>query len=200
MESLFQVMPPLSAEEFSELKADIAARGVMVPIEYDEAGAVLDVSGYNQDRTKLLTLKPGTVKGYWWVSWCDFAERCEFVADKEVATSRLPFYIPLHQFSLTPVLRHAKSALGNHCVYFIGAASTNLVKIGTTNGNAEGRLRQIKTMSPIPLHVIGSIPGDRKVEKELHERFSKYRHHGEWFVVDGELQVYIFEQFLGEKS
>lgn len=42
MENLFQVMPPLSADEFAELKADIAARGVMVPIEYDETGAVLD--------------------------------------------------------------------------------------------------------------------------------------------------------------
>ena len=42
MGSLFQVMPPLSAEEYAELKADIQARGVMVPIEYDEAGAVLD--------------------------------------------------------------------------------------------------------------------------------------------------------------
>ena len=42
MEGLFQVMPPLSAEEYAELKADIQARGVMVPIEYDEAGAVLD--------------------------------------------------------------------------------------------------------------------------------------------------------------
>lgn len=40
--NLFQVMPPLSPDEFSELKADIQARGVMVPIEYDEAGNILD--------------------------------------------------------------------------------------------------------------------------------------------------------------
>lgn len=39
---LFQVMPPLSNDEFLELKADIKARGVMVPVEYDEAGNVLD--------------------------------------------------------------------------------------------------------------------------------------------------------------
>lgn len=42
MGSLFQVMPPLSATEYAELKTDIQARGVMVPIEYDESGAVLD--------------------------------------------------------------------------------------------------------------------------------------------------------------
>lgn len=40
--SVFQVMPPLGAEDFAALKADIAARGVLVPVEYDEAGNVLD--------------------------------------------------------------------------------------------------------------------------------------------------------------
>lgn len=38
----YQVMPPLTAEEYNELKNDIAERGVMVPIEYDEHGNVLD--------------------------------------------------------------------------------------------------------------------------------------------------------------
>lgn len=38
----YQVMPPLSAEEYAELKEDIRRRGVMVPIEYDENGNVLD--------------------------------------------------------------------------------------------------------------------------------------------------------------
>ena len=38
----YQVMPPLTAEEYGELRNDIAARGVMVPIEYDEQGNVLD--------------------------------------------------------------------------------------------------------------------------------------------------------------
>ena len=39
---IYQVMPDLSADEFAELKADILARGVMVPVEYDEHGNVLD--------------------------------------------------------------------------------------------------------------------------------------------------------------
>lgn len=38
----YQVMPPLTNDEYKELKADIAMRGVMVPIEYDEHGNVLD--------------------------------------------------------------------------------------------------------------------------------------------------------------
>lgn len=38
----YQVMPPLSADEYEELKADILARGVLVPVEYDEHGNILD--------------------------------------------------------------------------------------------------------------------------------------------------------------
>lgn len=40
--TLFQVMPPLSGDEYQELKQDIQSRGVMVPIEYDETGNILD--------------------------------------------------------------------------------------------------------------------------------------------------------------
>lgn len=38
----FQVLPPLSAEDYAALKSDIAARGVLVPVEYDEEGNILD--------------------------------------------------------------------------------------------------------------------------------------------------------------
>ncbi len=38
----YQVMPELTAEEYSDLKADIQQRGVMIPIEFDEFGQVLD--------------------------------------------------------------------------------------------------------------------------------------------------------------
>lgn len=38
----YQVLPDLSAEDFAALRADIAARGVLVPVEYDENGNILD--------------------------------------------------------------------------------------------------------------------------------------------------------------
>lgn len=38
----YQLLPPLSPEEYAALKADIAARGVLVPVDYDEAGNILD--------------------------------------------------------------------------------------------------------------------------------------------------------------
>lgn len=38
----YQVMPPLTHEEFEALKADIGSRGLLVPIEKDEQGNILD--------------------------------------------------------------------------------------------------------------------------------------------------------------
>jgi len=42
MEPKYQLMPPLSESEYQALKADIAARGVLVAIEKDEQGNTLD--------------------------------------------------------------------------------------------------------------------------------------------------------------
>ena len=38
----WQLFPNLADDEFAALKADIAERGVLVPVEYDEHGAILD--------------------------------------------------------------------------------------------------------------------------------------------------------------
>ncbi len=38
----YQLLPDLTRDEYATLKADIAKRGVLVPVEYDEAGAILD--------------------------------------------------------------------------------------------------------------------------------------------------------------
>ena len=38
----YQVMPDMAQDEYNALKEDIAERGVMVPIEFDEDGNVLD--------------------------------------------------------------------------------------------------------------------------------------------------------------
>jgi hypothetical protein len=40
--SKYQVMPPLSAEEYAALKNDIAEHGVKVPVDTDEDGNILD--------------------------------------------------------------------------------------------------------------------------------------------------------------
>lgn len=38
----YQLLPPLSAEEYASLEASIIAHGVLVPVEYDEDGEILD--------------------------------------------------------------------------------------------------------------------------------------------------------------
>lgn len=38
----YQLFPDMGTAEYEEMKADIQSRGVMVPIEYDEAGNILD--------------------------------------------------------------------------------------------------------------------------------------------------------------
>ncbi len=38
----YQLLPPLSDEEYQSLRADIAAHGILVPVELDEAGQLLD--------------------------------------------------------------------------------------------------------------------------------------------------------------
>ncbi len=38
----FQVMPPLSAEEYAALRDDIAERGIVVPVVVDQHGRLLD--------------------------------------------------------------------------------------------------------------------------------------------------------------
>lgn len=39
---MFQILPPLSDTDYAALKSDIAARGVMVPVEYDEQDNIID--------------------------------------------------------------------------------------------------------------------------------------------------------------
>ena len=38
----YQVMPDMAQDEYNALKEDIAERGIMAPIEFDESGNVLD--------------------------------------------------------------------------------------------------------------------------------------------------------------
>lgn len=78
-------------------------------------------------------------------------------------------------------------------VYFIQAAN-GLVKIGVA-ANPDGRLRTLRTMSPVSLRLVLTIPGVGAAgEAELHQRFAAHRSHGEWFHPAAELTAFIQEQ------
>ena len=65
-------------------------------------------------------------------------------------------------------------------IYVIGTLGLPIVKIGVSN-DPQLRLRQIRTMSPVPVMLRWTGPGDVRLEQLLHKRFAAYRSHGEWF-------------------
>lgn len=64
-------------------------------------------------------------------------------------------------------------------VYFIRGGDR--IKIGTTM-NLKSRLKEIQSMSPVVLTVVGAVTGDRVLEQKLHRVLAEHRTHGEWFV------------------
>lgn len=65
--------------------------------------------------------------------------------------------------------------------YFIGARdSSGPIKIGSTAGDPQKRLKDLQTGSPEKLEVLAAIPGADH-ETRLHGEFAPYRLHGEWF-------------------
>jgi predicted nucleic acid-binding Zn ribbon protein len=77
-------------------------------------------------------------------------------------------------------------------VYFVRGESTGHIKIGYSTG-CSSRLAQLQASAPERLVMVCTIHGDRRLEKQLHERFAKDRIHGEWFAPSAELLDFIDE-------
>lgn len=76
-------------------------------------------------------------------------------------------------------------------IYFLNAAEAGVIKIGVTN-DLDRRIGSITRMSPLPLELLLSVPGNHRTEAEFHERFSASRLHGEWFsTTDGVILEFI---------
>lgn len=78
-------------------------------------------------------------------------------------------------------------------IYIVRAATTGMIKIGYTEDEATfygSRLRSLRTGSGDRLEVLKLMPGDMAAEKELHERFCRWRAHGEWFHPNRELHEF----------
>lgn len=63
-------------------------------------------------------------------------------------------------------------------VYF--AASNGSIKIGYST-NIPARLTAIRTGNPSEVLLLGTLPGGRELEREIHAALSNYRLQGEWF-------------------
>lgn len=79
-------------------------------------------------------------------------------------------------------------------VYFIQhGGPEGAIKIGTTSGNPHARLRALQTGAPEPLRLLAAVPGDARLERELHAKFEalRTREGGEWFAADPRLRAFI---------
>lgn len=93
-------------------------------------------------------------------------------------------------FSRDP--RWPEETVGPSRVYFL--RDGDHVKIGTS-ANVPVRIAGGQTMNPRELVLIGSVPGDRRLEADLHRRFRRLHVRGEWFEATPELLAFIDELF-----
>lgn len=71
---------------------------------------------------------------------------------------------------------------GLDVVYFIHEKTSGRTKIGTSKQLGQ-RLENIQACCPMPLECVAYFPGNSEVETEVHEMFSAFRLHGEWFAL-----------------
>lgn len=84
--------------------------------------------------------------------------------------------------------RRARTRQDAGFIYFIRCR--DMVKIGFSV-NTTNRLNRIQSFCPYPLTLIASIRGTMADEAALHDRFSSYREHSEWFRCEGDLAEYV---------
>lgn len=81
-------------------------------------------------------------------------------------------------------------------IYFIQDQDNKRIKIGESD-DPTNRIKQILTASSAVngCEILAVIPGGKKREDELHNKFQKYHSHREWFSESQELVEYI-EAFI----
>jgi hypothetical protein len=75
-------------------------------------------------------------------------------------------------------------------VYFIQDVQADAIKIGFSK-NVSNRVAALQTSTTSPLKLLVCVPGGRKTEKELHEKFVQFHIRGEWFRSAPELLQYV---------
>jgi hypothetical protein len=79
-------------------------------------------------------------------------------------------------------------------IYFLAAlgegGAVAAVKIGLSHDPAS-RLRHLQTASAARLHLLGTMTGSGRVERQLHRAWHRARLGGEWFRPDPDLLAYV---------
>jgi hypothetical protein len=94
------------------------------------------------------------------------------------------------RFNHTSTLPQRNSICDRRIGRVYSLAGAGLIKIGVTT-NVVSRIRSIRNSSPVPLELLGVIPGNNFTESGLHERYANQRRHGEWFDDTPELRTEI---------
>lgn len=71
-------------------------------------------------------------------------------------------------------------------LYAIKAEGTPYVKVGSTTGPVEKRLKVLQTGQPFPLTMLATVRLDlpvRVIEGHVHALLASHRQHGEWFEI-----------------
>lgn len=72
----------------------------------------------------------------------------------------------------------------------------NRLKIGFATKVVQ-RVSRLQTGSAAIGTLLGTIPGNREIEKFLHWQFRAFREHGEWFALRDSLAEFIAENVQG---
>lgn len=72
-------------------------------------------------------------------------------------------------------------------IYFIEAVGLDAVKIGYAT-HLESRLMDIQVSCPVPVRLLGTLPGGRGLEQAPHAQLAESRIRGEWFRRDDDLE------------
>jgi hypothetical protein len=80
------------------------------------------------------------------------------------------------------------------CIYFVQPTDGGLIKIGQTRNSPQKRLAELQIGCPVPLELLGVLPGTIEHERSLHRRFADLRQHNEWFE-PGERLLYFIRRW-----
>lgn len=77
-------------------------------------------------------------------------------------------------------------------IYFVQEDPDGPIKIGCSTDPSR-RLNTLQTGQPRSLELLAVLPGDRELEKQIHERCARFCIRGEWFEPAQELLDFIYE-------
>lgn len=87
-------------------------------------------------------------------------------------------------------------------IYLIRADGTERYKIGRTDRHPETRLAELNRQQsayPLLLEYYVEVPDSAVAEEHFHQRYQRYRKHGEWFELSRSISAQVVQDFKGYK-